>query len=332
MRNLLYYPSFEIRDIDWLKFALLSFKDIQTIIPYEVQAEVSDNYLKLEDLGFYSRIESIEYKVKQVATEKAIKCVDHILSNSEEYFHIFKTVELKSNWQSSETWNIELCSDKFHGNWTRYILGHKLGEESKNGIILNEKLSHVYMSTLSHILADYNEQPCVTDNQLMDEAVIEIRSNYLKQNQTIVEEQNILRDIVNHQIPKELHKIPLDKIIKFRFDKTNNELINHLIDNYISYSNAREKGKSGREFLKEIEITQKDYVELLKIAGMDTMHFAIVVYLSLQDLDLDTIEFLLSTISGEKAIRNRKSVNKTWEGISSKRKSQQYLANLKELK
>ena len=44
MRNLLYYPYFEIRNEDWLKFALLYFRNLNLIIPESADRHLSEEF------------------------------------------------------------------------------------------------------------------------------------------------------------------------------------------------------------------------------------------------------------------------------------------------
>ncbi|MBN7575667.1 MULTISPECIES: hypothetical protein [Clostridium] len=42
MKNILYYPSFEFKDLDWLKFALLYFYEVNLIIPESADENLSE--------------------------------------------------------------------------------------------------------------------------------------------------------------------------------------------------------------------------------------------------------------------------------------------------
>lgn len=44
MRELIYYPSFEVRNREWLKFALIYLEYLDPIIPESGDVHLSDEY------------------------------------------------------------------------------------------------------------------------------------------------------------------------------------------------------------------------------------------------------------------------------------------------
>jgi hypothetical protein len=58
MKKLIYYPSFEIHDQTWLKFALLYFDQLQPIVPFDGDRYISNetrNILDSTDLIKFCR-------------------------------------------------------------------------------------------------------------------------------------------------------------------------------------------------------------------------------------------------------------------------------------
>ena len=58
MKEMIYYPGFEVEDKSWLKFALLYFDVLRPIIPYTIQPEyayLSEPFLRVMDYTDFIR-------------------------------------------------------------------------------------------------------------------------------------------------------------------------------------------------------------------------------------------------------------------------------------
>ena len=88
MKNLLYYPYFEVKNINWLKFALLYFDDLRPVIPdmpYNQRRYLSDDFLRIMDETDLIKIYAPEYEEGSSASMLACEEFDNYLRTPRRY-------------------------------------------------------------------------------------------------------------------------------------------------------------------------------------------------------------------------------------------------------
>lgn len=85
MKHVVYYPGIEVKNQNWLKFALLFFDKVDTIVPEEGNRLISDLYKQIEDeTGFLKRYKP-EYKEDVKASLDSIDQFERILRTPERF-------------------------------------------------------------------------------------------------------------------------------------------------------------------------------------------------------------------------------------------------------
>ena len=93
MESLLYYPGFEVENINWLKFALLYLNKLRPIIPPDGDKYLSDNFKFINDETDLIDKYRPNYEEGFNATLDAIDVIDKILSHPDRYSRNIKIVK-----------------------------------------------------------------------------------------------------------------------------------------------------------------------------------------------------------------------------------------------
>src|ERR1039457_1576248 len=89
MRQLIYYPGFEVMDVEWLKFALLYLDKLSPIIPYSADIFLSDTHRMLAEETDLISPHRPSYEEGDNATRDAMDKIESILQHPERYERIF---------------------------------------------------------------------------------------------------------------------------------------------------------------------------------------------------------------------------------------------------
>ena len=227
MNEMIYYPSFEIHDTNWLKFALLYFDRLMPIIPYTIRPEkyyLSTTALKVMDESDLIRPYRPDYEEGMCASVIACEEFENYLRKPERYssfFSISRHDQVNERWHSFEHQDCTLFEGKYSKAFFDFCVKNGIATPCKDGIHISSDLAFVYMSILADVISRRNGLEMITDKKRYSTLL-------LRNNQTIsrklTQELRIAENTIELALPADIAEIPIDAIIDLRnrpdFNKT----------------------------------------------------------------------------------------------------------------
>lgn len=221
MQQLLYYPSFEVEDVNWLKFALLYVDKLRPIVPISGQSMLSDltnNLRENTDLyDFYVPNHEVTYN----ASVAALDIVDRLLNHPERYQGTFYSRRIDESLRDNTTHTFQLFNEKYTYEFSNFCLRNGLASESDRGIFLNSELGNIYMTVISNAISEINGIECITDNSNMQKYNIFARHSNFNPNRSPNSglqrsKINVAQSEIKLALPTRLEELDLGKIIDLR--------------------------------------------------------------------------------------------------------------------
>jgi hypothetical protein len=128
VKNLIYYPSLEPPDKEWLKFALLYFEDFQPIIPYNRRSELSSDFQRILNETDLIHPFSPEYEQGQRASLLTIEEAERILDRPTQRRMLFGNANLQKSWKDKSNWTTILYEEKFAYEFLLFCEKNKIGK------------------------------------------------------------------------------------------------------------------------------------------------------------------------------------------------------------
>ena len=325
MKKLIYYPSFEVYDINWLKFALIYIKELKPIIPWSGEKHLSNFHKKLYNETDLIKPYITEYDEGRDATLIAIEEVDKIFRNPENYYSVFRGNNVVEEWRNKSLFDFTLFEEKYSYNWERFCIENGVGRRCSEGVMLPKELGLIYMTILAQVIADRNGISPITDRSGLDKFSIFIRQEN-KCTENII---TVAQDVLECKLPADLHKIPLEEIIQFRNKREFKKKLNAFHIELEKYYNSKESNQTGYDFESTIGSFWGDFFGDFIQAGIDLVSFSLKAWISVSSgtpLATNTI------IDGATILtRNTIRIRNTWNNTKSKRYCRKYLSTISKL-
>jgi len=326
MQRLIYYPTFEPPDKEWLKFSLLYLEEFQPIVPYNRRDEFSDEYKKLIDETDLINPFSPDYSQGNRASFKAIQEAEAFLS-AERRSGPFKTTRLKEKWQDVTQWNYLIYEEKFSYDFVQFCKDNKIGKRISEGLLLPDELGFIFMTHLAKEIAYDRDASIITDHIKFDD--------YTNISRTIskgTQKRNkFAKGIINLIVPQNLGYIDFNQLIEFR--TKNRELIsvfNHEIDRMQeSIGNA----VTERSFIDSYNHIYSEISKTVLLTGIGIASLPFAAYILINNPNALAAEYVKETLGGLGVILGGTyALDKLWIDMKDKRYCKKYLANLARLK
>lgn len=201
MRNKLYYPYINIRDEDFLKYAILYYDKLNLIVPEsrrfsEKMGKVSDS----TDLFVKIKPEQ-SYQTCCDATKYTIAFIEQRMrtdSNFDVYRqeHTSRLYEGKYNWEFRE-----------------YCEKNGLLTHQKDSIKVHPVIASEYMTNLANLIAGKNDMDIVTDT--VRYADYRFNPDFSNMKNSIKRDEVMQREI-RFILPVDMRRIPIEQITAFR--------------------------------------------------------------------------------------------------------------------
>ncbi len=177
MKNLIYYPGFEVKDVDWLKFALLYVDALNPIIPKSGDKYLSDLHKKLQsETDFIVTHRPNNFEGLR-ATLDAIEEVEKVLKDPHSYSQIFDRPDFLDSWKLPANHQYELFEEKYTDAWEAFCVENSLGTPTDEGIKVHMELGFVFMSLLAQTIAESRSVSPINFVQLRMARIIAPHSN-----------------------------------------------------------------------------------------------------------------------------------------------------------
>jgi hypothetical protein len=330
MRNLIYYPGFEVRYVDWLKFALLYIDELRPIVPASGDSRLSRHSRMLENETDLIRVHRPAYEEGERASLDAIDVVERVLQRPEDYARTFRSSNIPEIWKRPEFHEFEVFEEKYTYSWMRFCLANGLGTQSSHGILLPKELGLVYMTLLAQVIADSKGVSPITDYSSLDRFAIFARR---ADQQRLERSFQVAEVIVQLQLPINLNRIPLEAIIAFRNRPDFRVQLRAFHEELDQFLENIENGSSERDFVDSYNSIWKDFVGNFVELGLGTTSFGLGAWILLNSPQVTTAEYLKDMVVGGAmlTVGSVSNIRKTWNHTRTRRYTRKYLAELRRL-
>jgi len=325
MRELIYYPSFEIQNNDWVKFALLYLNQLDPIIPKTGEKYLTDDYKKLINETDLIKPFRPSYHEGEMATLDAIDKIEKIFKHPKAYASIFNDKNFIKKWKNKKHQTCTLFREKYTHYWGEFCEHNKIGHFSAQGLLISSDIANIYMTILAQCVADIKGVSPITDNKFLDHFSIFTRKSK-KHTQDIIK---TAQAVINLKLPKNLNEIAIDKIIKFRNKngfKEKQKAFHCEIENYLC---KLETDPNPDEFNNQLGNLWQDFSDDIAQIGTGTIAFGLGAWLLFQGSG-DITAPAFKELAGGAAITVGSviAIRKTWKNTKTKRMTRRYLSNI----
>ncbi|HQU96318.1 MAG TPA: hypothetical protein PLO39_09230 [Saprospiraceae bacterium] len=326
MDKLIYYPNFEPRDIDWLKYALIYVDQFSPIIPKSGKGTLSSDFTRIENETDLVKILEPKWSQGDNAATKALKEIEYIESHPDQFMDILGVVNINRTWKDPKNWLFELYEEKFNSTFKSECLRKGLGVESQRGILTSKELAQLYMTFLAEEIAFDNVANPITDSKKYDQL-----SNYLRAKSP--QKENLLnsaKTTVNISLPKDIRHVDLKKFIEFRKDSGIKELRNSFNQSLSKFYESIEDDFNPREYVTNIQSSNSELTKEIGLffgGAISTTLGGMILISNPNNLEAtkQIIEGTILTILGVTAI------NKSWADGREKRHARKFLSKINQI-
>lgn len=335
---MLYYPGFEVKDINWLKFALLYLDDLRPIIPqipYTRENYLDSLTLKIMDSTDLIREYCPDYKEGNIASLKAMEYFDNYLKNPKIYANQFNSSYghanyLPDKWRNKAQQNYILYTGKFSTDFYYYCIDEGIAHPCDEGIKIHEDLAFVYMSFLAEVISEANEMEAITDISKYNKIIL---NNNKILSKTIGKELKYAINNIELNLPCDISKISIDKFIKLRSSRGFSQLRTAYTNEIKNLIEAKEQKNYGYS-LENLLSYQKDFVRFCH-QSFNMLGSIYLTAFGIHQIAGDNLTpiALLSTAIGVhqnlNAVVKAGEITETFKDIHNKHLARKYVATLR---
>lgn len=294
MKKYIYYPNFEPPENEWLKFSILYLDKFESIIPYNRQHLVTDEYRKLQSETDLVDFFSPEYHQGEQASLKAIIEAERILKRTYESSFLFNRINISRDWKNPNSWDYQIYGEKFSYSWAEFCQTEKIGTRTIDGIKLPKSLAFLFMTHLAKQIAFERNGNIITDNLEYDQYT---SYSQIKSTNTNVRDK-FIRGIIKLQVPKNITEIPFNILIEFR--NRNRDLIRSFNSQIDRIENLIGNGISEQRFIDDYNYTLNSIIREIVQLG----------------IDVTTVPFAFNTLAQNSNALNHEYIKEILGGLS----------------
>ena len=264
MKDMIYYPGFEVKDETWLKFALLYLDRIRPIIPYTIAPEeryISETFLRI--MGETDLVHPYRPDIAEGICASELACIEfeRYLQHPENYARFFGqpyASKLIDKWKLPKYQNCTLFEGKYSGEFFRFCIENHIASPCMEGIKIPHELAFVYMSFLADVISRNNEMEMITDEQRYNTLLLK-NAKFPTRSRRAYE--HTVKNELTLALPDNLSTIPIEEIINLRKDKD----FNLARTEYVKQLSKMVDSKEGRRpygRLEDMLHCQKEYLQI----------------------------------------------------------------------
>ena len=223
MRDMIYFPGFEVKNENWLKFALLYFDTLRPIIPYTIYSEeryLSDTFQYVMGETDLIKPYRPDYDEGFCASILACEEFEKFLSHPEiygAYFYSNKSGAHIKKWKSCNYQDCTLFEGKYSKTFFDFCIENKIATPCQEGIRISNDLAFVYMSLLADVISKQHEYEMITDVQKYSRYLINKDLAGSRENQKRI---SVAQNNIEFSLPADLSHIPLEQFVQLRKDRS----------------------------------------------------------------------------------------------------------------
>jgi hypothetical protein len=330
VRNLIYYPGFEVESANWLKFALLYIEELNPIIPPAGDRHLSALYQRLmneTDLVVPHRPDITE---GQMATLDAVDAVERVLRYPSRYSLTFRSNNMTQVWGHPGWHNHLLFRDKYTYAWEEFCLSHGFGTQTDEGIAISQDLAHVYMTLLAHAVADQRQVSPITDYPHLDRFAIFAHRAPRQDPNTLQVAQGVLR----LQLPSNIDSIEFADVINFRNRPGYMERLRAFHFQLDKFLSGVEGAASPQAFVSTFDGIWREFVGEVVSLGLEALTIGLGTWILLDAPSATREMYLKELVVGGASflVGATIGIRNAWRDTQSQRYTRKYLADLTRLR
>lgn len=247
MKKLIYYPTLEPKDINWLKYALIYIDNFSPIIPKSNEKDISDIFKLISDNTDLIMTHHPTHNQGNRASKKTLIELENIQRFPNQYKDKFNVMDIEKSLKNVGNWDYVILKDKFNMDFSDEIIDRKFGIRTDNGLRTSKELANLFMIFLSEEVAkDENGNP-ITDVTEYDNL-----TTYLRNNETTKDEvsDKYIRTVIDLNLPKNIKDIQIKNIIEFRNSSEIKELRNKINRSVSNFYKSLENGEDPMQYLQ----------------------------------------------------------------------------------
>lgn len=334
---MLYYPGFEAKNVDWLKFALLYLDDLQPIIPSipgDKTSYLNDTTIKIMNETNFIRKYSPSFQEGTCASQLAMIEFDNYLRSPNIYAKKFgygynNANILYDNWHNTSRQNYTLFEGKYSDDFYQYCIEEKIAHPCNEGIKINEDLAYIYMSFLAEVISQANGLEAITDSQKYNNLIL-VNNNMLSK--SVGKQIEYAKNNIEINLPINIHNIPIEQFISLRSSRDFNQLRTAYMNEIKALIVAKEKHDEGYSF-ENLLSYKKDFImfcqESFNMICSATLAAYGICEIANNNLSGLTLLNTLASIGLNTGTLLKNNPLSTFKNISEKRLARKYVATLR---
>jgi hypothetical protein len=337
MENLVYYPTFEVSRIDWLKFALLYIDSLQPIIPESADGELSDLFNRIHDETDLLNIHRPDLDEGMMASLDAMEYVERIIHPPLAYAakgqHRFgrhnEVPGFVLEWSQPARQNFILFGEKYTADFEHYCLVNHFATRCEQGLRMHDQLAGAYMTFLAQAIGDSQGVSTITDVPDLNRLFLGMRkANALGANTGTQNRVAFAKAVISLKIPANLSEVPIDRILKLR---NNNSFRNSQkeFQRQVRLSlSGLEEGQSPDTFIRSLEHASDEFMPRILALASSSASVAMSVWLPRNDAVSPILTALAPCLSVAASIVYLRT---SWTHTKPQRMARRYLADISKL-
>jgi hypothetical protein len=329
MKELLYYPGFEVKDENWLKFALLYIRSLDSIVPVRGDSYLSNLYREINNTTdfFYSIRPDFEEGIN--ASIDALEQLEKLLRNPSRYQRTFGMYNLRDKWMNKSYQDYTLFREKYTYEFEHFCLENNIAHHCEEGVKVPRELAFMYMGQLSSVISDKRGLEAITDYFELDRFNILTRRTSYNTRRKIT----LARNTINLYLPKNIQEISFKDILELR-NSTNYystlDAFHHHLDKYLDSLGKNTDGSSF-EFIDSLNYSYKNLIcELTKLTP-ETGSFIVGVWTLLSSPNNEYLSYIGNALTFGAIGATTVQISNEWKNSKTNRFAKKYLANLEQL-
>jgi len=335
MNNLIYYPSFEIRNQEWLKVALLYLRNIHMIIPERGERYLTREFHDIYDSTDLFRIYRPQYDEGYNASLDAIETIEPILRNPDYYSRRFnirsRNETIVDKWRNEQNQTFEVFEEKYSHEFVDFCMENGFGRFSRNGMQLPKELSQIFMALLAKSIGDseINKFSPITDIGKLDYI-----SNVLRQPHQDEENITLARNVIDVYLPRNLNRLSVYDILQFRTSNDFNKKLSAFQSAISGFHSNIENDSLAVNFIREYENPFRDLTEELKSLSLDLVKYGIGTWMIFNAPNIEIPNVVKDVIIGGLTIYTGRKikVKSIWNNTRNRVLTRRYLTGVRNIR